>query len=163
MRIGDPRQRPSERSSRAAGSPDGGPGERLVRVLTCVERATDRAERVLPSVDHMALRRGSATPASVLAELRRSGPADLVEPFESWQRLLRDFDSAVACLTELGDGDHVGDGDYQRRLGGCIAEARRCRQAVEEAADELRRRVASGIDSALAHEETLRSPPSGPG
>ncbi len=162
MCSGDPGRHPSLRSSGpAAGIPAAGPGERLVQVLTCVERATDRAERVLPSVDHMALRREAVTPASVLAVLRRSGPADLVEPFESWQRLLQDFDSAVACLTDLGDGD--GDGDYQSRLGECIAEARRCRQAVEEAADQLRRRVASGIDSALAHEETLRRPPAGPG
>lgn len=131
-----------------------GPGEILVRLLACVERATDRAERVLPSVDHLVLRRAGLPPASVLGTLRRVGPAGLVEPFESWQRLLRDFDAAVVTLTEMNDGEGGDRSDYQDRLGGCITEARRCRLAVEEAAEDLRRRVAAMIDRALAHEQS---------
>ncbi len=147
-----------EGATGAPGVKPEGPGEMLVRLLTCLERATERVERVLPSVDHLALRRTAVTPTSVLGALRRSGPADLVEPFESWQRLLQDFDASVARLTELGDAG-VGEGpDYQGRLDGCIAEARRCRIAVADAAEDLRRRVAAEIDSALAHEQSLRPP-----
>lgn len=153
MPTADPAQRPPERPP---GESAEGPGELLVRLLSCVERATDRVERVLPSVDHLALRRTSVPPSSVLVALRRSGLADLVEPFESWQHLLQDFDSSVATLTEIRDGGPGEAADYQSRLGGCIDDARRCRHAVEEAAEDIRRKAAAEIDAALAHEEGLR-------
>ncbi len=128
----------------------GGQGEQLVRIITCVQRETARVERVLPSVDHLALRRRGVDTASVHADIGRHGPAEMLEPFESWRQLLRDFDAATGRLSELRDT--AGDGpDYQRRLDAAINEARRCRHAVEEASADLCRRVAAHIDAALAH------------
>ena len=126
-----------------------GPGERLVEMLACAQRETDRVEGVLPSVDHLALRRRCPDVGSVEFEVRRLGPQAVLEPFESWWELIADFDRAVRRLTELRDAP--GDGsDYQKELDMAVDDARICRHAAEEANANLQRRVAALIDAALA-------------
>ena len=132
----------------------GGPGERLVRMLACVQRETDRVESVLPSVDHLALRRRCVDTAAIDSELRGQGPEAILEPFESWRKLVADFDDAARRLTVLRD-TRIGDPGYQSRLGAAIEEARNCRQAVEEATADLQRRVAALIDAALARQVSI--------
>jgi hypothetical protein len=119
----------------------------------------DRVEQVLPSVDHLAMRREAPEPESVASALGEQGSSGVVEPFEGWRRLLEDFEAAVAGLTELRNGAQGAErqAEYQETLGGRIDEVRRCRQALEEAAGDVRRRVISEIDSALAH-EAARAP-----
>jgi hypothetical protein len=133
----------------------GGPGEGLVALLCYVERTMDRVEQTLPSVDHLAMRREPSDPESVASVLGKHGPSSLVESLQAWRQLLAEFEAAVARLTELRNGAARQAG-YEKTLTGRISEVRRCRQALEEAAGEIRRRVIGTIDSGAGHkaEET---------
>ena len=128
-----------------------GAGERLVQMVACAQRETDRVEAVLPSVDHLALRRRCIDSSQVGSELEERGPEALLEPFQSWRRLIDDFDHAVRRLARLRDARDAGPG-YQEQLDEAIDEARVCRKAVEEANEHLQRRAAALIDTALAHD-----------
>ena len=127
-----------------------GTGERLVELLCCLEHATDRVEHVLPSVDHLALTHEVPDPDSVLAGLRRNGPADLVQLFEAWCGALDEFYSSVTDLKRMRNGAPLGPHEYQETLDRLIHVARHRREHVEETAKVLRRAVAHVIDAVAA-------------